>query len=178
MRKLAPSPLHDQAIIPLCRHVRTNGTRCRSAAISGQDFCYFHARLHKDHPAPLTAQQIVSTYKEEHIEAWRRCDLDPMQLARAYPDQNEWNFPALEDAESVQLAGSMLFHAIAQGKIHPLRARILHEVLRTVSSSMRRRPTTTPEDPIGCVQELTPSETGVLLAPTETFTYPPASPAE
>src|ERR1700712_132151 len=96
--------LHEQSITPLCRHIRTNGNRCRSAAICGEDFCYFHVRLHKDHPAPLTAQQIVSNWKREHVEAWRLADQDPMMLARAYPNQNEFNFPPLEDPESVQLA--------------------------------------------------------------------------
>lgn len=151
--------------IPLCRHVRTNGTRCRSAAISGQDFCYFHVRLHKDHPAPLTAQQIVNSWREEHVEAFRNAGEDPMLLARAYPRQNELNFPPLEDAESVQLAGSMLFHAVAQGVIHPLRASILVKALQLVNSSMRQRSSTAPSEPTEVVRELAQTADGVALAP-------------
>jgi hypothetical protein len=162
----------DQTVIPLCRHIRTNGVRCRAAAISGQDFCYFHVRLHKDHPAPLTAQKIVAAYKEEHKEAWRSCDLDPMDIARAYPRQIEFNFPPLEDADSVQLAGSMLFHAIAQGHIHPLRARILIDALRIVNSSMRKGGSSTAAEPADTVLHIEQSETGVTVAPSETTLHP------
>lgn len=151
--------------IPLCRHIRTNGTRCRSAAISGQDFCYFHVRLHKDHPAPLTAQQIVDSWREDHVEAFRKGGEDPMLLARAYPRQNEFNFPPLEDDESVQLAGSMLFHAVAQGKIHPFRAGILVKALQIVNSSLRKRPNTSPSDTAEVVRELDQNADGVALAP-------------
>lgn len=166
----------QQVIIPLCRHVRTTGVRCRSAAVSGQSFCYFHVRLHQDHPAPLKAQQIVNSWKEEHLEAWRRVDQDPMTIARAYPRQNEFNFPALEDAESVQLAGSMLFHAIAQGQIHPIRARILIDALRIVNSSMGRRPAPAPPastEPAQLVRNIELSSTGIPLAlpSTEPITH-------
>ena len=59
-----------QAItIPLCRHIKTNGIRCQSAALSGESFCYFHERLHRDHPAPLTAQKIVNSWGEGMAEA-------------------------------------------------------------------------------------------------------------
>ena len=29
-----------------CRHIRLNGLRCKSPALKGNQFCYFHARLH------------------------------------------------------------------------------------------------------------------------------------
>jgi hypothetical protein len=29
----------------LCRHIKTNGIRCQSPALSGSSFCYFHARV-------------------------------------------------------------------------------------------------------------------------------------
>lgn len=171
--------LHEQTIIPICRHIRTNGIRCRSAAVSGQDFCYFHNRLHQDHPAPLTAQQIVSGWKEEHVEAFRRVDQDPMTIARAYPRQNELNFPPLEDPESVQLAGSMLFHAIAQAQIHPLRARLLLKALGIVSVTLGKGSPTDTADPSEFVQHVTESEAGVLLAePALAPHFPPATPAE
>ena len=30
----------------LCRHIKTNGHRCQSAALSGSAYCYFHSRVH------------------------------------------------------------------------------------------------------------------------------------
>lgn len=29
-----------------CRHIKPNGLRCKSPALRGRAFCYFHARLH------------------------------------------------------------------------------------------------------------------------------------
>ncbi len=29
-----------------CRHIKPNGLRCKSPALRGNSFCYFHARLH------------------------------------------------------------------------------------------------------------------------------------
>jgi hypothetical protein len=30
----------------LCRHIKTNGQRCQSPALSGSAYCYFHSRVH------------------------------------------------------------------------------------------------------------------------------------
>ena len=30
----------------LCRHIKTNGRRCKSPAMTGSAYCYFHARVH------------------------------------------------------------------------------------------------------------------------------------
>jgi hypothetical protein len=30
----------------LCRHIKTNGKRCQSPALSGSAYCYFHSRVH------------------------------------------------------------------------------------------------------------------------------------
>lgn len=155
----------EEVNIPLCRHIKTNGTRCHSAALSAQDFCYFHVRLHQDHPAPLTAQQIVGTWKDATLEGFRLANQDPMTVARAFPRQNEFNFPPLEDADSVQLAGSMLFHALAQGQIHPARARILVKALHIVSSSMRLSASARPFDPAEVVRQVEQSADGLPLAP-------------
>jgi len=33
-------------MIQLCRHIKTNGIRCQSPALSGSAYCYFHSRTH------------------------------------------------------------------------------------------------------------------------------------
>jgi hypothetical protein len=30
----------------LCRHIKTNGRRCKSPVVTGSAYCYFHARVH------------------------------------------------------------------------------------------------------------------------------------
>ena len=75
----------------LCRHVKTNGTRCKSPSLDGEKWCYFHNRLHQRH----------TTYR--HTEATRGY-LVPGQHIELAP---------LEDRESVQLALSCVINALA-----------------------------------------------------------------
>lgn len=164
-------------IIPLCRHIKTNGLRCQSPALTGETFCFFHARLHHDHPAPLTAQKIVNTWNEGMVEAMISVGDDPMQIARAYPKQNEFNFPPLEDAESIQLAASMLFHAISLGVIHLGRARILLNLLKIANSS-HRLATASPQDLSETVREIDRSSAGLPLAQQEARSTPENTPAD
>jgi hypothetical protein len=35
-----------------CRHVKTNGLKCKSPALRGMPYCYFHARLHRAAKGP------------------------------------------------------------------------------------------------------------------------------
>ena len=170
--------MHTQELaIPICRHLKTNGHRCQSPALNGEPFCYFHVRLHKHHPAPLTARQIVDARNrayDGYEEALIGAGEDPMQIARAYPTQNEFNFPPLEDAESIQLAASMLFHAIAQGHVHLRRARLLRDMLRVAARSCRlNKPnsaaTTNP------VREIDHTPEGLAIAPAEPVSSPPES---
>lgn len=35
---------------PICRHTKTDGRRCQSAALSTSAFCYHHQRLRRTHP--------------------------------------------------------------------------------------------------------------------------------
>jgi hypothetical protein len=121
----------------VCRHLKTNGRRCQSPALTGGALCFFHRNLHQTHRRPPTAEKLMSTWQEETIQSFRDCDEDPLAIARAYPKQNEIHFPALEDAESVQLATSMLFQAIATGQIHFKRARLLLYTLKTAAINQR-----------------------------------------
>jgi hypothetical protein len=171
----------EQFVIPICRHLKTNGTRCQSPALNAEPFCYFHLRLHKDHPAPLTARQILDLRHEGYEAAVIGAGEDPMQIARAYPRQNEFNFPPLEDAESIQFAASMLFHAISQGQIHLRRARLLRDILRVANASCRRA-TTPGDDAQEFVHHIDRTPDGVVIAglddsaPATECALPEASP--
>jgi hypothetical protein len=168
----------EQFTIPICRHLKTNGLRCQSPALNGELFCYFHGRLHKHHPVPLTAREIVNARNlqcEGYEEAVIGGGEDPMLIARAYPRQNEFHFPPLEDAESIQLAASMLFHAIAQGQIHSRRARMLLNVLRVANSSCRRASPPPAEDS-AFIREIEQTPDGTAIAAADPPQSAPATP--
>jgi len=116
--------------LAICRHIKTNGHRCQSPAITGSVFCYFTAtsaearcRLHSQSRAPAPRNRAIS--------AGERPESGP---ARHFP---ALNFPPLEDAESVQLAISRLFAAIAAGQIDPVQARSLLYALQIASCNVR-----------------------------------------
>jgi hypothetical protein len=129
--------MSDKVIIALCRQIKTNGHRCQSPAIKGTKLCFHHRNIHRTHRKPQTAESLMSTWKEDTLKGYRTAEIDPLAVARAYPKQNEFHFPALEDAESVQLATSMLFQAIATGQIHFLRAKMLLNTLKVATLNMR-----------------------------------------
>ena len=35
-----------------CRHIKSNGSRCKSPSLNGMPYCYFHNRLHRSRSAP------------------------------------------------------------------------------------------------------------------------------
>lgn len=170
----------EQFAIPICRHIKANGIRCQSPALSAEPFCFFHVRLHRDHPAPLTAQQIVDLWHEGAAEAMIGAGENPMQIARAYPRQNELNFPPLEDPDSIQLASSMLFHAVSRGKIHLRRARILRDLLRVANYSARRAEAIAADAALPSipVTEIEQTPESVAVAPAATGTVEPAPATE
>lgn len=95
-----------------CRHIRPNGTRCNSYALTGQLRCYWHTSLQQRHLAlapPDTSLQ---------------------------PPPLELDFPELEDRASIQLALSMLLGALARNRIDPKRAGPILYGLQVASSNV------------------------------------------
>ncbi len=90
-------------LYPLCRHIKTNGSRCQCPSLNGQVWCYFHDRLHQRHsPFRTTETTAGSPAPGHHIE-----------------------LTALEDPESVQVALSMVINALATGHLETKRATAL-----------------------------------------------------
>jgi hypothetical protein len=87
----------------LCRHIKTNGLRCKSPAVHETVFCYFHTRLHQRHaafrPQGEAARYIIAG---QHVQ-----------------------LVALEDRESVQTALSVVINALALGQLETRRATAL-----------------------------------------------------
>jgi hypothetical protein len=102
--------------IPLCGHVKSNGTQCQSPAMSGSYYCYFHDRLHQRHKRYRNNEANQSyVHATSHIQ-----------------------LHALEDAESVQFAISLVVNALATGKLNPKCAQPLLQGLRLASLNLRR----------------------------------------
>ena len=87
----------------LCRHIKTNGLRCKSPAVTETVYCYFHTRLHRRHaafrPQGEAARYVIAG---QHVQLL-----------------------ALEDRESVQTALSVVINALALGQLETRRATAL-----------------------------------------------------
>ena len=102
--------------IELCRHIKTNGTQCRAVALTDQDFCYFHHRLHASH----------KVYRQSL--AGRPSRVSGGQMI---------SLPPFEDRESIQLAISQVVNAVATELLDPARAKVLLYGLRLASANAR-----------------------------------------
>jgi hypothetical protein len=101
--------------LALCRHIKTNGTRCQAPSLTGGLWCYFHHRLHQRH----------NTFR-------------PTAATRGYliPGQHV-ELSALEDRESVQVALSVVINALATGQLDIKRATALLYGLQLASNNTR-----------------------------------------
>ena len=124
----------------LCRHIKTNGTRCKAPSLTDGTWCYFHHRLHQRHtafrPTPATRGYLIPG---QHIE-----------------------LTALEDRESVQVALSVVINALATGQLDIKRATALLYGLQLASNNAARLQTT-PYAP-DVVRSVEPSPEGIDLA--------------
>ncbi len=124
--------------LSLCRHIKTNGIRCKAPSLTGGLWCYFHHHLHDRH----------KTYR--HTESTR---------GYLIPGQHI-ELTALEDRESVQLALSCVINALATGNLETKRATALLYGLQLASNnaaSLRTESSRT-------VRTIEPSPEGLDLA--------------
>jgi hypothetical protein len=126
--------------LTLCRHIKTNGTRCKSPSITDGLWCYFHHRLHQRH----------SNYRQT-------------EATRGYliPGQHV-ELTTLEDRESVQVALSVVINALATGKLETKRAVALLYGLQLASNNARGL-STEPFAP-NVIRTVQPSPEGLDLA--------------
>ncbi len=109
----------------ICRHIKTNGERCGSPALSNHAFCYFHRNLSQRHSKP--APEIPTVI---HPVDGR----DP----HAPGPQPSLILPPLEDRESIQLAASIIIGALARNTLDTRRASILLYGLQVASANATR----------------------------------------
>ena len=101
--------------VPLCRHLKTNGTQCQSPALEYSNYCFFHDRLHERH------------------QSYRFSKTTEKGLIPEY----DIKLHALEDAESIQLAISVVVNALAVGTLRAQRASVILYGLQLASSNLR-----------------------------------------
>lgn len=122
----------------ICRHIRTNGSRCGCIALSGKTFCYYHDRTGKLHRSINPPSDGIETIIHP-IEIQEMMQRSPM-IAEYYRPKTGplvLDFPPLEDRESIQIALSMVVTAMAQNRIDPKRAGLMIYGLQVASSNAR-----------------------------------------
>ena len=148
-----------------CRHIRTNGLRCRAFALKDKPFCYPHekANAHHRNLKPEPDRSIVIHKQHDDPDFLRKNPL----VADYYdlkPKALHLEFPPLEDRHSIQVALSMLLTALAQDRIDAKRAGPLLYGLQVASANAK---TLTSSSDANSIREVTVDESGRELAPDE-----------
>jgi hypothetical protein len=94
-----------------CNHITENGSYCRSAALKGRNYCYFHVRLR--------ARQLAMEQAKSQKLPWRL------------------NLPPLEDMPAVQSALMQVMEALAAGCIDERRASLLLYGLQQAATNLK-----------------------------------------
>ena len=133
---------------PYCRHVRTNGRRCCAFALRGQSFCFYHRTLNALHRPNLPTAAPTETIIHPLNLAPGHLQREPLVAEYFTPPRQplQFDFPALDDRESIQLALSMLLTAMADNAIEPKRANTLLYGLQVASANARNLTLTPSED--------------------------------
>ena len=122
---------------PICRHIKTNGRRCQSPAVHRGTYCHFHRTLHDAHTKGFPPPNALGFMPTEHIEKMLSYGEPLAELAKAFPSPSRMTLPPLEDAESVQVAISLIFSDMASGRVEHTRARSLLYALQLASYNFR-----------------------------------------
>lgn len=148
---------------PQCRHVRSSSDRCNAAAIKGNHWCYFHARLHEQQAQQ--AERIAQEAERRRRDASRQPRLPngtfappqetidqgacPVSSATQPGDQGSsveaWHQPepiplqltAAEDSASIQLALIEVLQSLAAHQLDPKRAGLLLYGLQVASANAK-----------------------------------------
>jgi hypothetical protein len=114
----------------ICRHIKTNGRRCKSPSLGLSAFCYFHSRLHRRHKNLVENSPVL---REDSLNPTPSATGQPQYL----PDPLELDLPPLEDAESIQVSISLLIAALARNRIDAKRAAVILYGLQLAATNAR-----------------------------------------
>lgn len=127
---------------PLCRHIHADGLRCEALSVTGDRFCYWHRDLTRRHRElrPELAKVIERIEFKEHRDPalLKRDELTAQYYGLKPIGPAELDFPPLEDAQSIQIALSLVLNSLAQNAIDLKRAGKLINGLGIASSNVRR----------------------------------------
>ncbi|HLZ42231.1 MAG TPA: hypothetical protein VKQ11_14780 [Candidatus Sulfotelmatobacter sp.] len=93
--------------VPRCQHVKLNGTQCGSPALRRRRYCFFHDKI-----------------RIERARVWARAG-------------ERFDFPLLEDANSVQVALMKVIQMLGSGTIEHKTAGLMLYALQTASNNLR-----------------------------------------
>jgi hypothetical protein len=110
------------APVQICRHIKTNGCRCRSPRLTGRDLCYFHARSYERQGSMVRSHSPIGTGTPTYTPTIQPIEID---------------LPILEDAESIQISISLLVAALATNRIDAKRAAVLLYGLQLASTNAK-----------------------------------------
>jgi hypothetical protein len=108
--------------VQICRHIKTNGCRCRSPRLTGRDLCYFHARFYERQDSMVRSHSPLGTGNATYAPTILPIEID---------------LPILEDAESIQVSISLLVAALARNRIDAKRAAVLLYGLQLASTNAK-----------------------------------------
>src|SRR5437016_1716510 len=129
------------AIVPnFCSHARTDGRYCKSPALHGQRFCYYHQR---DHDRRMRLSQNLE-HRRSCISHGRFQELHTqMPDNSAFDDNSAGLFhdlqpQLLDDPNAIQSWLSTMFHVIATRQIDLRAAGLLLYNLQIASGNLKR----------------------------------------
>ena len=137
-----------------CRHIYTDGHRCGSACLRGEEFCYYH---HTTRTPPINLRQRRNK-------------------------QSSFDLPLPEDRSAIQSSIGLVLQRIASNDIDPRRAGLLLYGLQIASLNLAKSPpqqqTSSQPAPVpalvpALVEEITIHPEFGILAPTAEVTAPP-----
>ena len=109
-----------------CEHIKSNGVRCGSPALTDEIYCYFH-------------------------RIWRHPYQDDRKPFLPDPNGVLWHLPVLEDADAIQMSIQLVLDAVLANKLELKRASLLLYGLQTAAANVRR----THFDPAGFRKQIT-----------------------
>jgi hypothetical protein len=69
-----------------CRHIKTNGLRCKSPTLKGGHFCYYHAKVHTIGAEPLAKYGRMQLHTSEDLPAIQLAVAQNSACSASYTD--------------------------------------------------------------------------------------------
>jgi len=103
--------------VPLCQHVKPDGSRCGTPAIRNHKYCYHHTTVRKLVPKTTVHGLLTSGTTGEPYVAFE--------------------LPFLETPEAIQIGFMQLIHGVGTGLMEPKRARMILSALYGAAANLR-----------------------------------------